>query len=148
MQACPSCNHVLQDNDRFCRNCGAPRPAEQSAPPVNIPPASANANASKSDVSMAAFIGLILLFMIPVVGFIAAIVLSFFVKKNETIVNFSRAALIIIVVMALLQYLLLQTLASLIGFIVNRMFADVVNQMSVIEPTITSIADILRLFVD
>ena len=147
MHTCPSCDHVLQDNDLFCRHCGTQRPAEQGIPAVNNTIPSVDTKTSGSDVSMATFVGLILLFMIPVVGLIAAVVLSFFVKKNETIVNFSRAALIVIAVMTILQYIFLQLLASLISFIINQVFAGVAGQLSTMEPTISAITQIIGLFV-
>lgn len=147
MHTCPSCDHVLQDTDLFCRHCGTQRPAEQGVPAVNNAIPSVDTKTSGSDVSMATFVGLILLFMIPVVGLIAAVVLSFFVKKNETIVNFSRAALIVIAVMTILQYIFLQLLASLISFIINQVFAGVAGQLSTMEPTISAITQIIGLFV-
>lgn len=146
MQACPFCDHVLQDNDRFCRHCGAARQAEQSSPAVNVTLPSDNAQ--KADVSMAKFIGLIFLFMIPGVGLIAAIVLSFFAKQNETVVNFSRAALVIIILTAIIQYLLLQVLASVLTFVVNQIFSGVISQVALTDLTMSDIADIVRIIVN
>ncbi len=146
MQACPFCDHVFQDNDRFCQHCGAARPTEQSSPAVNVtlPPD----NAQKADVSMAKFIGLILLFLIPGVGFIAAIVFSFFVKQNETVVNFSRAALVIIILTAIIQYLLLQVLASVVTFVVNEILSGVISPVALPDLTISDIVDIVRIIVN
>lgn len=106
---CTSCGSPLQDGDLICQNCGASAmeaPAAQPAPMTvpYTPPQTAKLNGEPTGetVSLWAYLGMIVLFLLPCVGFIAAIVMSF-VPKNKNIQNFARAAVIWMVVIGLLS---------------------------------------------
>ncbi len=108
---CTSCGSPLQDGDLICQNCGASAmeaPAAQPAPMTvpYTPPQTATLNGETNNetVSLWAYLGMIVLFLLPCVGFIAAIVMSF-VPKNKNIKNFARAAVIWMVVLALLSFI-------------------------------------------
>jgi len=68
------------------------------------------------------YFGLILLFSIPVVGFIACIVFSF-APKNKGLRNFSRAVLIWMVVGLLILALLIAAVLSALSFAMDALFA-------------------------
>lgn len=103
--SCQSCGQEIADGVTFCTSCGAKvEKAEPAAPPVqqpvyqqsvqpvyqqNFAPA---ANQSKT-VSIGAYFGLMLLFSIPVIGFIACIITAF-APENKSLKNFARAILI------------------------------------------------------
>ena len=124
---CTSCGSPLQDGDLICQNCGASAmeaPAATAQPaPMTVPytpPQTAKLNGEPTDetVSLWAYLGMIVLFLLPCVGLIAAIVMSF-VPKNKNIKNFARAAVIWMVVLALLS--------CIVGVLVSALVAEAIT---------------------
>ena len=92
---CTNCSNKLQNGSVFCTACGtknnsspnrrptpAPQPIQSAAPTVADPP-----------VSTAGFFGMMLLFSLPVIGWLACLVMAF-VPSNQNIKHFARAMLI------------------------------------------------------
>ena len=109
---CTACGGELQEGIAFCTHCGAK--AGQAAPnsqmPQMQPPSRSTAQAATrpapqpareqpqdNAVGTGAFFGLILLFSLPVIGWLVCIILAFS-AKNRNIRNFSRAMLIWLVI--------------------------------------------------
>lgn len=110
---CKNCGKELTDNMMFCAECGtkvvedvkpAPQPTPQVAPqpkpqpqtasqPKPAPQPTVGAEKTNKVVGLGAYFGLIVLYAIPVIGFIACIIMAF-VPKNKNIKNFARAMLI------------------------------------------------------
>ena len=96
---CVVCGAELSDDTVYCNECGAKTPGTDDAADSvrNTVAASQNYGAPAEQmypaVSTIAFFGLILLFSIPLIGFIASIVLAF-VPQNKNLKSFARAALI------------------------------------------------------
>ncbi len=150
MHICPSCGASLNEGDSFCQSCGTPRPeagwrmtADASLPSVSAP--SVPAAPSAKPVSMGAFIGLLLLFLIPVVGVIAAFIFAFFVKKNETVSNFARAVLVIMGVTAVLMLVCGWLFSLVLSFALKQTFVSLSQQMAVFEPTFSTLEELIRL---
>lgn len=121
---CPKCGHKNPEGAKFCESCGAsfapdaPPPAQAQAvptpPPAPVaappPPAPAPAPvayqqpvAPAPDVlyppmSVGQYLGTIILFGIPVVGFILMLVWGFSSDVNKNKKNFALAHLILIVI--------------------------------------------------
>ncbi len=108
---CVVCGAELSDETVYCNECGAKAAGndETTGSVQNRTTAPYNNGTSMTQMYPAvptiAFWGMILLFSIPVIGFIASIVLSF-VPQNRNLKNFSRAALIWIVISAVVSGLL------------------------------------------
>ena len=111
---CTKCGKQLTEGMVFCSDCGtkvdaeiqmdptpAPQPVPQPAPqpfvtPVPQPVFTQQASVAESNdnvVGTAAFFWLKLAFVIPVVGFILSIILSF-APKNKSLKNYAKSTLI------------------------------------------------------
>ncbi len=146
---CTNCGKEISDGIAFCTECGTPAPAEKpksqdektpEAPPpqqtyqlqpqqtyqqpVYAPPAVMQDAKPKGGrhgvVGTGAFFGLMLLFSIPVIGWIACIIMAF-APKNENIKHYAKAMLIWIIigiVLSVAAYFVFQWLSgSLIDYI-------------------------------
>ena len=97
-------------------------PQQNYVPPQQtgyVPPAADPAN---KVVGTGAFFGLILLFAIPIVGFIACVVMSF-APKNKNIKHFARAMLI----WTIIAIVLIAILAAIIT-VITRSFINYIKQ--------------------
>ncbi len=103
-----------------------PQPQQTYQQPVYAPPAVMQDVKPKGGrygvVGTGAFFGLMLLFAIPVVGWIACIVMAF-ASKNENIKHFARAMLIWLLIAAVLcaaMYFLFAWLGNLLKDLINE----------------------------
>ena len=128
MGNCVKCGKEVTDGMSLCAEC------EATAVPVMAPLATAESVVEDPQTKVAglgSFFGLILLFSVPVVGFISAIVMAF-APKNKNIKNFARAALIWLVIGALLLGLVIgaaiaaiNVAVGAIGGMVGKDFQDI-----------------------
>lgn len=89
---CPVCNKEYKENEVFCKNCGTPFTVRQHAfntykPSKTIKP-----------LKTGAFLGLLILSLIPLVNLIVFFILAFVRGINLNIRNFSRAVLFLILI--------------------------------------------------
>ena len=152
MKSCSVCGCTNDESSQYCGNCGAvlsnlnQMQPEQPLPekPAEVFPNVIDSLEKKpSSVSMGAFVGLIFLFLLPVVGVIAAIICAFFVKKNEIIRNFARASLIVMGVTFLLQIVADIVIIYYISQIINQIVETVRNQFYNIESFVYTIENLL-----
>ncbi len=122
---CPMCGNVMGDREKVCINCGykaeqeqtvsgaeasvhdagmAVHEAEGKASFVKGPEPSARRQDKAP--STAVFFFLDLVFMMPLVGFLMAMVFSCGVTGNDSLTNFSRARLIQVIISLLFTVLL------------------------------------------
>ena len=114
---CKNCGTPLKDGVAFCTECGTPRngepvsePVKTAAPPPppptytppvqsNTPPVQTTAAPEPASkvVSTGAFFGLQFLFAIPVIGWLACIIMAF-APKNKNIKHYARAMLIWLII--------------------------------------------------
>lgn len=113
------------------------QPPVHTQPPVYEQPVHYGAEGN-GVVSMWAYLGLIVLFSIPLVGLIAAIVMSF-VPENKNLKNFARANLILAIVSFMIAVLVI---VGIVSFINNVM--DAIREMT--EGEISNWNDIMRNF--
>lgn len=141
MATCKKCGAELLPGTQFCTECGEKvtqeaqkpeqKPAEQSpaAAAPAVPYGSANQNASaansrpadgKTDrvMGVGAFFWLTVLFRIPFLGLLMALILSF-VPGNKNLRNFARANLIHAVIGIVIVLLLSLAARALTGFLKN-----------------------------
>ena len=149
---CTSCGAVLPDGAKFCENCGAKveivpnavcaqaaapdsQKAQYTAPPSS-PASPDNENMYRKKYGVTgfwAFFGLIILFGLPVIGFIAAIVFSF-APENRNLKNFARAwvavRLIGVILSAVAIGLFIGAIAAFIGAVASLDFAEIAEALS------------------
>ena len=106
---CPNCNFESPDTAKFCEKCGAPLPTEPPKPQQTYTYGSAGQNTSTANpytyaapaatapektetVGFWAFFGLLILFALPFIGWIACIVFCF-APENKSMKNFAREML-------------------------------------------------------
>ena len=119
---CKKCGTDNPDNASYCRNCGselsAIRKSRGSSDAYGAektyvyrknvePDPMAPAGYSAEPLSMWAYMGLTLLFCIPLAGFICLIVFSCGAVKNINLVNYSRGLLLLAIIAMILSFLLM-----------------------------------------
>ncbi|MDR0906740.1 MAG: zinc ribbon domain-containing protein [Oscillospiraceae bacterium] len=119
MAICTECGANVPDEIKFCTECGkpmtaaapaappppatAPAPAPQPAPqPVYAPVAAAP---SYPAIGTGGYIGMMILFAIPVIGWLACIIMSF-AAKNPNRKHYARATLIMLIIGLILSVVL------------------------------------------
>lgn len=124
---CTYCGSELQEGAAFCTECGGKLNAEEavSTPEPQTVAASAPtpAPASVSEpvkpqkiypvAGMGTYFGLMALFAIPVIGFIACLILSF-AHKNKNVRNFALATLIWMVIGLVVLGLVIWAVSALV----------------------------------
>lgn len=136
---CTGCGSELRDGAAFCTECGAkagqpanqqppvsqsipqsaPQPAAQPAPQYTPQPAAQPVPAAEDPnkvVGTGAFFGMMLLFSIPVIGWIVCLVMAF-APKNENIRHFARANLIWLIIALLIAGLISLAVSALVDFV-------------------------------
>lgn len=123
---CVSCGREIADGVAFCTECGTPAPADapQEAPPRgSVAPVDA-LPAGRGIVGTGWFFGMMLLFAIPVVGWLVCLITAF-AAKNESKKHFARAMLIWLViglVLAVVGYFVFRWLGGMLTDYINTEF--------------------------
>ena len=145
MAICKECGANVPDDLKFCTECGKPMdgPVETAPPPANTPPPAGNTppvNAADSPppkgspytvISTGGYIFRMILFSIPLVGWIACVITAFG-AKNKNKKNFARAMLV---------FLLIGIVVSAIAYALVRLFMGTVEGY-IIEASGGAITDI------
>lgn len=122
LRYCTSCGKEVPDGVEFCTECGCKLEKPVNNPVVQKTVAPVVTGNDSDVVSTGAYFGLMLLFAIPVVGFIACLIMSF-ASKNKNIKHYSRAVLIWTIIVAVLTIIL-----SIIGYLLMDSLMDYINQ--------------------
>lgn len=133
---CSQCNLEVADGMSFCTNCGARMPEGNNLYPSApvVPSVQPDSNGQQVDkvVELGIYFGIILLFSLPVIGFISAIILSF-APQNKNIKNFARAALIWMVIAVVLMSIMAFALLTIVNTVVSNVYSAVTESSGGIE---------------
>ena len=137
---CTECGKEIADGVAFCTECGTkleanePKPVSAPPPVTQAPPvAQVNTQPSYSPpvadnqnkvISTGLYIGLMLLFAIPIIGFIVCIIMAF-AAKNKNIKNYAKATLIWMIIAFVLIGILIAIASVLVGTL-----TDYINQIT------------------
>ena len=103
MAFCTGCGANIPDDLKFCTSCGksaeqnqvaSPPKPQAAAPPPNVTP---QKNANHAVMSVGAYIGTMLLFCIPLLGWLICLIMAF-AAKNLNRRNFARAMLVFLII--------------------------------------------------
>lgn len=123
MKYCIGCGKEIETDADFCPECVTRRAAGE----INTAP-KATCRAEESAPSMWTFFGFMLLFAIPIVGFVAALVMSFSLK-SKTLKNYSRASVVYSVVISVISvllciYVIINVITTGVGDISDEFYHD------------------------
>jgi hypothetical protein len=144
---CPACGYSYREGSKFCDNCGQklpepevaatsalPPPSHSAYPPQNVPPYWANNGANPffqqngPVINTSTFVKWMLLMMVPVVGFIFAIIYAID-NKDKTRSNYFKAVLILQVVGAVIGFFFARIIFGLLGFVFAEDFSGLENDL-------------------
>lgn len=131
MMICTNCSNSYEDGASFCRDCGAPLVPNMNAPQGGAgaaPPEPARKAAQEPNtVSIGEWIWVLLLPLIPCVGWLVWLVMMFVWGFGETVKpskkTFARASLIVALVAVVLVIVL-----AVIGTLVGISLSNIVEQ--------------------
>ena len=129
---CTECGAPLKEDATFCSACGAKAPAEKKPEAAPETPAAPQpvyqtqqtytpSAPAAQPVSTAYYFWMMLLFAVPVIGLIVCLVTAFS-GEDASRKNFSRAALIWILVAIVLSIIVAIAIAAVGGSIMNILF--------------------------
>ncbi len=146
---CNNCGQEIPDGTGFCNACGTPvdQPAQQAAPavqpaPVQQPQQAAPVQQTQApqiqpagqfdgSVSTGYFFGMMLVYALPIVGWIACIVTAF-KSKHQTKKHFAKAMmiwLIIGLILSLITGVIITWLGTLLVDYINDLAAAELGEM-------------------
>lgn len=136
---CSNCGAVIPEGAKFCEVCGAPaeeiKEAASAASAASsqtyaqprqaeVKTESVPADKSGKVASFWAYLGLIALFSLPLIGYICALIFAF-APQNKNIKNFARAWVIFKLVLSILAIVATIVFVGAISAIIN----DIVDQV-------------------
>ena len=168
---CTECGKEIADGVAFCTECGkkleatgtkpvsSPPPVTQASPVdrVNTPPSGSPSvvNNQNKVISTGLYIGLMILFAVPVIGFIACIIMAF-TAKNKNIKNYARATLIWMIIAFVLLAILIAIVSALANTLTEHIkqmtdgqfeeFGDLFGQFNEIRDSMNDLNGITELF--
>jgi len=119
---CKYCGKELRDNDKFCMNCGAVVD-DSSARSEDL-----DVSREYKPIGMWGYIGYEILFALPVVGLILAIILSF-APDNKNLKNFARSYFCWIIVGIILSIIMLIFVAATPGVDYNDLYNAIIQNI-------------------
>ena len=124
LRYCKNCGLLLPHDADRCPQCGAPAPlAVHPAAPLYGTPDDHETEPTAEAMSQGATTGTMILFAIPVVGFILALVWSFGGTHNEARKRLARAQVVRTLVVAAAAALLVLVAALVFGAVVHSQLA-------------------------
>ena len=124
LRYCKNCGLLLPHDADRCPQCGAPAPlAVRPAAPLYGAPDDREAEPMAEAMSQGATTGTMILFAIPVVGFILALVWSFGGTHNEARKRLARAQVVRTLVVAAAAALLVLVAALVFSAVVHSQLA-------------------------
>lgn len=167
---CTECGKEIAQGVTFCTECGTKAPADPapSETATEAAPAQTNFQAQQtytqpaSDpaikvVGTGTYFGLMLLFGLPFIGFIACIIMTF-AAKNKNIKNFAKAiliwtiiAIVLIGILSLVITLLANSLMDYLGQLTDGQlggFGEAFGQFDEIQDSMNELENITNQFQD
>ena len=118
---CNKCGKEIPDGISFCNECGTPVPVQKA--PVQPQPSTQG----EPPVSTGYFFGMMLVYAIPVVGWIACI-LTALKGKHQTKKHFAKAMMIWLII-----GLVLSLIAGIVLTWIGTVLIDYINELAVSE---------------
>lgn len=136
---CTRCGKEIKSDAIFCTECGA----QDTAQTQGVIPVSPITDKKEDVVSLWVYFGLLLLFSLPVIGWISCIVFSF-APKSKNIKNFARAVLIIMVISILITILLVSVVGAFVMNFADEFGQDILKEFGYATEQLHQQADVAK----
>ena len=114
MAFCKNCGVEIAGDQVVCDSCAEKFTAPKAAVTESSTPCTCQEDPAKKVVGIFTYIGLFILFAIPLIGFISTIIFSF-APKSKSLKNFSRAMLIWKIVGILIAVILASAILAIVA---------------------------------
>jgi len=131
MQICSQCKMNVPDGVKFCPSCGKkieseqPTNTQQPIQQTTMQNTTQPTTAQTGVISTLVWLGVLILFAIPLIGLIVYIFWAFGAVSNQNLRNFARASLILTIIGIVLSTIIGFVLYGVVGPIIGNIMQSV-----------------------